>query len=188
MKPLILATLLAAGTARAGWGPFGGGAILNTKDPGIVRFTGWEAGLTLSDPQDKGFWQFAGGRGESRVDHTELTSAQARLNFKAASAGATMLYAGTGASLNWLDRAGSTRRLWIFSAQAGLMIAPDRLWDSFGRKPPLENLLDRHDRGARPGTGGILSSHVLLGIEAGYHTAKYALSGLESRAYLTITY
>lgn len=182
----LFAALVAAGTAHAGWGPFGGGALLNTKDPSLGRFTGWEAGLTLADPQDKGFWQLGGGQGTSQVDHNQLTSALARLNFKAASAGATMLYLGTGGALNWLERGGNTRKVWIFSTQAGILIAPDRVWDSFGKHPPLQNLLEPDARGGRK--GGILSSHVLMGIEAGYHTAKLSLSGLESRAFLTITY
>jgi hypothetical protein len=54
--------------------------------------------------------------------------------------------------------------------------------------PPLANLLNPTAHNARPGTNGILASHVLMGIEAGYHTAKLSLSGLETRAYLTITY
>ncbi len=185
MRPLILLGCLAAGTARAGWGPFAGGAILATNDPSVGRFTGWEAGLTLADATDKGFWQFGGGRGSSHVDHAQLTWAQARLNFRASSTRASMFYAGGGASLDWLDHQQSSKRLWIVSTQAGIMVAPDRLWSlATGRTGP--SLMDSPH--APKEDKNLMSSHVLLGLEAGYHLGRLSLSGLDSRAYLTITY
>jgi len=186
MPVLLLLLTLAADTALAAWGPFGGGALLDVKDPGIGRFTGWEAGLTMSDSGNKGFWQFAGGRGSSHVDHTQLTWAQARLNFSVGAKRAAMVYAGGGAGLDWLDRNTSIQRVLSFSTQAGILVAPDRLWDLFRRAPdPGAIALNTT---AAPSTTGILAAHVLLGIEAGYHTAKLSLSGLESRTFLTITY
>lgn len=185
MRLLLVAACLATAPARAGWGPFAGGAVLSTHDPSVGRFTGWEAGLTLADPTDKGFWQVGGGRGSSHVDHGQLTWAAARLNFKASSNRASMFYAGGGASLDWLDRQQTTRRLWIFSTQAGVMVAPDRLWGlAMGKTGP--SLMDSPN--APKEDKNLMSSHVLLGIEAGYHLGRLSLSGLDSRAYLTITY
>jgi hypothetical protein len=182
----VILLALCASPTLAAWGPFGGGAILNVKDPGIGRFTGWEAGLTLADPDSRGFWQFAGGRATSRVDSAELTSAQARLNFRAGGTRSTMLYVGTGVAMDWIDQVTTTRRVWVFSTQAGVLVAPDRLLDVFKNKTTLDQqwMATSH---ALP-SEGVLTSHILLGVEAGYHTAKLSLSGLETRAFLTITY
>jgi hypothetical protein len=185
---LLLLLTLTADTALAGWGPFGGGAILNVKDPGIGRFTGWEAGLTLADSGNRGFWQFAGGRGTSHVDHSELTAAQARLNFKVGATQASMLYLGTGGALNWIDHAGVTRRIWSLSTQAGILFAPDRAFGAIKNKAPISNQMMTPGGTMPTATDGVLSSHILLGIEAGYHTGRLSFSGLESRAFLTITY
>lgn len=191
MRALLLLGLGLAMPARADVGLTGGLVRQAPEGRAAPTMEGWEAGILAMESSGKGFWHFAGG--QTRAAGEQLTWGQARLNFTVVNGKTGSLFLGGGTGMGWLDAAGTRRRLWIHSAESGVMVMPLRvlefIWPSC---PCISCLFGRASQDCascqqRKASTKMMTA-IRVGAEVGWRKAAEGLTGPEYRLWTALAF